>query len=348
MLRALAAVVLVAALLPERARAVACESDEALTHAAAELIAAGGPLSPYVLARAARDAGSDAPVVHALRDVDGDDARVASWVTALRLRADAPLVCGEAWGEHGRLVLAAARAGTLAIDADDPALLRGTLAPGFSAPELVAHGADGALVRLGVTPHELATGIALAHLVELPARIQLLATGPHGPTPIAERTLPNPGRGAGTRSQRALPSPGLGAGTWSQRTPPEGRIGARVAELREAHGASELRANRLLEREAAAHAERVCAEGRVAHTLEPGEDPETRLARHRIRARVVGEVVARASSPAAAMDALRESPSHRYTLADRRFTDVGIGLARDSRGRTCLVVLLASWPRYAP
>ena len=32
-------------------------------------------------------------------------------------------------------------------------------------------------------------------------------------------------------------------------------------------------------------------------------------------------------------------------LLDRRFTDAGAGMATDARGRTCLVVMLAAWPR---
>ena len=34
------------------------------------------------------------------------------------------------------------------------------------------------------------------------------------------------------------------------------------------------------------------------------------------------------------------------TVVDRRFTDGGYGTAEDGRGRTCVVVLLASWPRF--
>jgi uncharacterized protein YkwD len=104
----------------------------------------------------------------------------------------------------------------------------------------------------------------------------------------------------------------------------------------------------LLALEAEAHAARICRTGRVVHELEPGADPEARLAGRGIRARVVGEAVARARDVGAAFDVLEASPGHRMTLVDRRFTDVGVGVAAWGRDRTCLVVLLAAWPRYQP
>jgi hypothetical protein len=49
-----------------------------------------------------------------------------------------------------------------------------------------------------------------------------------------------------------------------------------------------------------------------------------------------------------ALHAIEDSPSHRMTVTDPRFTDAGYGKAKDERGRTCAVVLLASWPRKVP
>lgn len=310
---------------PDVARALPCEHDDALAQAAAEVL--GRELTPANLAREAREAGSDAPTVHALRDPQVDDARVAEWIGRLRARSDGDLVCGEAQGEGGRVVLAAVRAGGLEGVPGDSSRLRGWLARGFDRPELVIRSADGALLRLGADPQALRRGFALPEDVELPALVQLVARGPHGPRPVAERSVGGHfDAGASFGGDQELP--------------------VRIGELRELRGASPLRPNRLLDAEAAAHAGRVCEAGRVAHTLARGADPEARLASRGIRARVVGETVARASSPAAAMDALVRSPSHQYTLVDRRFTDVGVGTAHDRRGRTCVVVLLAAWPRY--
>jgi uncharacterized protein YkwD len=96
------------------------------------------------------------------------------------------------------------------------------------------------------------------------------------------------------------------------------------------------------------HARSVCDSGRVAHELRPGRDPESRLAEAGVSARLVGETIARSTDSSSAFGALQRSPSHLMTLLDRRFTDAGVGLARDRAGRCCAVVLLASWPRYAP
>lgn len=322
---ALAAVILVS--VPDPARALDCEHDDSLSRAAATLLSDGRRLTPGSIERAARAAGSDAPSVHALRDPDLDDRRVASWLEELRGRGDSPLACGEAQGDGGRIVLAAARAGTLEVD-QSTRRVRGHLAPGYTRPELVVSDARGELHRVGVDAEALRGGVTLSDAVALPAVVQLVARGPHGPVPVAERTVgPAPARASAMMVGDSDPA-------------------TRLSDLRELRGASPLRDNRLLSREAGRHAERVCAEGRVAHTLEPGEDPERRLARRGIRARLVGEVVARAASPGAAMDALVRSPSHHLTLVERRFTDAGIGTATDTRGHTCLVVLLAAWPRY--
>lgn len=115
--------------------------------------------------------------------------------------------------------------------------------------------------------------------------------------------------------------------------------------LRKRSDAGALRAHRGLAAAAKRHARGCCEEGRIGHVLQPGDDPEARLLGEGIRARAVGEVTARAGDPAAAFVALQHSPSHRWTLLDRRFTDVGIGIARDGRGRACLVIVLAAWPR---
>jgi uncharacterized protein YkwD len=65
-----------------------------------------------------------------------------------------------------------------------------------------------------------------------------------------------------------------------------------------------------------------------------------------VSARLVGETVARAADHGAAFAAFERSPSHRLTLLERRFTDAGIGEVKDRDGHSCVVVLLAAWPRY--
>ena len=123
---------------------------------------------------------------------------------------------------------------------------------------------------------------------------------------------------------------------------------ARLDGFRQGEGVGTLRPNQALTRSAQRHAHRVCELGQVGHRLGQGGDPETRLRDEHIAARSVGEAIARAESADAALGAVFESPSHRLAVTDRRFTDVGLGQAFDAKGHTCLVVLLAAWPRRIP
>lgn len=307
------------------ARAQGCD-DDALAEAAAELVLSHGEPSGEELLEAARRAGSDAPVVYALAIRDGDERRVAPWLARMAERLRAPIACGEAHGTAGALVLAAARAGTLALEGHD-ALVRVTVARGFTAPALYVEDARGEVRRL-----ELHEGAAeLPADLERPLRVQLVADGPDGPRPIAERIA----------GEEARTSGGQEATTRSEEAPLDARIGA----LRERAGALPLRPHRILATVAREHAEHVCRAGRAAHELEPGRDPRRRARERGIEARHVGEVVARGRAPGAALSALLRSPSHRAALIDPRFTDAGAGIAEDARGRACVVVLLAAWPR---
>jgi hypothetical protein len=197
-----------------------------------------------------------------------------------------------------------------------------SLADGWRAPRLHARAADGALWQRGVRPGE---PVAVPADLRRPVALQLVAEGPRGPRPVAERVL-----GGAAPRDRVVPS--------------DEPVALRLSRLRRSAGASPLRANRLLRAVATRHARRVCDGGAVSH-LGPDGDPEARLARAGIRARHVGETIARAADPSAAWAALLRSPSHRSALVDRRFTDAGVGRARDDAGRSCLVVLLAAWPR---
>jgi len=235
--------------------------------------------------------------------------------------------------EDVRLVLAAFRGGSLGPVPGHPSRLLPSLAEGFSEPHLVVQAADGTLMRLPVDAAALRSGVSLPTELPRPLRVQLMATGPSGPRPVAERWV--------GVDRSAAPSPA------GPSTAGDGDLPRRVDDLRAHHGVSELRPNRLLTAEALRHAHRVCSAGRALHALDDG-DPEARLRARGIEARVVGETVARARTPEEALGALADSPSHRMTLIDRRFTDGGYGVARDGRGRACVVVLLAAWPRIVP
>jgi hypothetical protein len=312
---------------PQQASDLPC-TDDALADAASALVRSADehPPTGIDLLDAARDAGSDAPAVHALVIAANERARLVPWIAALAARLRAPIACGEAGTEGRTFVLAAARAGTLT---PDPAAARRyeiTLAPGFRDPVIYVEDGAGRVARIALE----GLRAELPDDLEPPLRIQLVARGPDGPRPIAERTLGQISRRTATPSR----DPGAPA------------LDVRIDALRERAGVSPLRPHRVLAEAARAHAADVCRARRAAHELEPGRDPRARARSRGIDARHVGEVVARAGDVDAAFDALSRSVSHRAALIDRRFTDAGAGIAIDERGDACVVVMLAAWPRW--
>lgn len=308
-MRALAIVLLLAA--PAVGRAQPCD-DAALSLAAADVLSGVA----RDIGRAARARGSTLPVVRALRVTGAGAGRVARFLSRIRARGSAPVVCGEAHSEGSRLVLAGALSATL------------TLADGLATIELAAGWRD-ARLYVRDARGEMWQQAFVAGRAEIPSNlappidVQVVATGPDGPRPVAEQRVGEGPTFAVVRSDEP--------------------IATRVDYLRESLHVGPLRRNRLLERVAARHAATICREGRVAHVI-GGADPVERLAREGIRARHVGETAARSRDLDHAYAATLRSPSHRSALADRRFTDIGVGAAE---GR-CLVILLAAWPRAVP
>lgn len=321
-MRVIPIAIALSALAPSFARAQACTRDDALTRAAEAMLAREAPPSSEELLALVHAAGSDAPAVDALVIRDADPARRERFVERVARRRASPLACGEARDRGRWLVLVAPSAGR--IEPTGPATVRVELARGWTDGHLYVEDARGALWQTEARAGEVLT---IPDELVPPLRTQLVAEGPSGPQPVAERSL--------------------GAGVASVVADSDEPVRARLASLRRAERAGELRDNRLLSRVAEEHASRVCQDGRVSHLDEEG-DPRERLARAGLRARHVGEVVARAEDPSRAYAAFLRSPSHRAALADRRFTDVGVGRSEDARGRTCLVVLLAAWPRPTP
>lgn len=325
-------VALVVWLVPAGAGALDCTPDPALTEAATELLVEGGHDDPSRIDEAVRRAGSNATSAHALSTRPGDDAEAARWLERLAQRNDAPLACGEAESDSLRILVAASLGGSLRLLEGTPPRVAVTLAPGFREPHLVFRGDHGDLVRVPVDVDVLAEGAPIPDGLEEPIHVQLVAEGRSGPKPIASLRIG--GRPDATPHSTRRPSAGASFD-----------LRAAVDALRARHGAGGLRANRVMSAEAESHARRVCAAGRVGHRLASGEDPEQRLRRRGLSARVVGETVARADTEADAVVALEDSPSHLMTLVDRRFTDGGYGVATDAEGHRCVVVLLAAWPR---
>ncbi|MGE0787734.1 MAG: CAP domain-containing protein [Sandaracinaceae bacterium] len=299
---------------PRSADAQTCVDDAALTRAAAGLLTDAGPLDAASVRRAASEAGSQLPTVYALLDAD-EPRRERAFLNRVGRHAFAPLRCGQARSEGRRLLLAGPSAGTIELYEDGA--IRVELSDGWGDPQLYVQD------RLGARHMPMSGGEArLGDAVNGPFVLQLVATGPDGPRPVAE----------------------LRDGDAPIAMPTSGTILDALSALRNGH---RMRENRLLERVASEHAGSIRATGHVTH-LGRGGDPEARLARRGIRARHVGETAACATDELGALRAMLESPSHRAALLDRRFTDVGVGRSTAPDGRSCVVMLLASWPRAVP
>jgi uncharacterized protein YkwD len=347
--------------------ALACRDESALSRAAAELLLSRSWTSSEAVSSSVRAAGSDVVMVRGYY-AGASAADAATFLAEFERGADAPTVCGVAHGVNERLLLVAARGGSLGPLTPRSTQIQGRLSAGFSHPELVVADARGALTRLPVDDDSLVRGVSIPEQVARPARVQLLARGPQGLRPIAERVLPAAGELAAKYAAPAgrvvaPPRPGDAVASASSVTgsspqaeaaesePPDQlelsrALSARLTRLRASQGRRSLRANALLDRVAAEQAEAVCASGRIGHEPEPGQDPQARLRRSGVEARRVGETVARAEDATAAFAAFERSPAHRLSLLEPAFTDAGYGQASDRRGRVCVVILLAAWPRY--
>lgn len=298
------------------AQIAGCADDVRLSEAAAALALEAEP-SEATLLGLVRAAGSEAPRAHALSVSPGDGARVEAWIAQLVERGETPLACGEATTGERRVIVAVPAAATLEVEG---ASVRGRIADGWHEPMLYAEDVDGQVHVVELTAPSFDT--TLPSGVEA-VRVQVVARGPDGPRPVAERVL-------GAREADGLA---------------EGEPRERVVQLRSEAHAPALRTSRLFDRIATEHAEAICAAGEAAHELEPGRDPSARLRERGVVARHVGEVASRGADVSAAMSALAQSPSHRAALVDRRFTDFGLGTATAADGHECVVVLLAAWPR---
>lgn len=304
-----------------------CSKDKKLEGVASQLAELQHIPPSSELIKVAREAGVDANPVYAKFGVTGEFDSFKTWLEDLKEASDAALICGRARSGERIVLVAAVRAGSLSIAGRNR--LHAEVVEEFRDPYLVVRDSSGSSRRIAVDGGEFGSTITVPIEWGRPLFVQLVATGPSGPRPVAERwvgKIPE-----GPTSRRGTQSPEA----W-------------LMQLRRASGARTLRSNRLLSQEATSHAQMVCDSGRLGHELNPDGDPEARLLKRGIEARVVGEAVARASTMRDALHAIEDSPSHRMTVTDPRFTDAGYGKAEDEKGRVCAVILLASWPRKVP
>ncbi|MEM7139079.1 MAG: CAP domain-containing protein [Myxococcota bacterium] len=306
---------------------ITCRKDQKLVLVAQELAELQYiPPSPELI-RVARHHGVDANPVYAKFGVVEEVSGFKKWLEDLDETADAPLICGRARAGDRVVLVAAVRAGSLTVR--DQRSLHAEVIEDFRDPYLVVRDARGVSRRIAVEGEGFGSTVSLPLEWSRPLFVQLVATGPTGPRPVAERWVGKMPEREPTRRGSQSPA------AW-------------LTQLRRAAGSGSLRSNRLLSQEATSHAESVCDSGRLGHDVDPWGDPEARLLKRGIEARVVGEAVARAQSMRDALHAIEDSPSHRLTVIDPRFTDAGYGKAKDDKGRTCAVVLLAAWPRKVP
>jgi hypothetical protein len=304
-----------------------CQRSEKLEQVA-QLLADRQQIPPSSeLIQTAREQGVDANPIYAKFGLTGEVASFKSWVEGLLEAADAPLICGRARSGERVVLVAAVRAG--AITPIGKNQLHAEVIEEFRDPYLMVRDASGGSRRIAVDGEASGSRLSLPVEWPRPLFVQLVATGPNGPRPVAERWV--------GKIPRHEPVAG---GSQS----PE----AWLMQIRRAAGARTVRTNRLLSQEARSHAQNVCNSGKLGHELDPHGDPEARLLARGIQARVVGEAVSRARTMREALHAIEDSPSHRMTVTDPRFTDAGFGQAEDDKGRICAVVLLAAWPRQAP
>lgn len=172
---------------------------------------------------------------------------------------------------------------------------------------------------------------------EGPWTAQLLAHTDSGPLPLLEAMT---FVGVEPADPAAMPAPGE----------TEGRRGRDDADafLRMVNGARAiegrppLQTHPALERVARAHAEGMQRAGRLGHDVGDGS-PADRLRRASIAAPVMGENVAHARTPERGHRALWVSPSHRGNLLDGRFSELGVGTARDADGSVWVCLLFVGF-----
>lgn len=304
-----------------------CPRDEQLESIAVQLLLGELEASPEALEEALRKSGSSAIEASAL--VSRSEGRASAFEEEQRQRRGGKIRCGRAEAE-GSIALVISGAGVELTIRDG--VLYASLAEEHASATLVARSGEDRLVWENLHRADLARGVPLSDLnLHAPyPELQLLVEGDDGPRPIAR--IPGPAE-ARPRLRKGESPRELVMRLRSQKQGQKSRL-------------APLRESGLLEREARAHAEESCVTGRLAHRSDAG-DPEERLRSRGIVARVVGEAMARGANRDAALRAILESPSHRVTIEDPRFTDLGVGVARGDRG-VCVVILLASFPRYIP
>lgn len=128
----------------------------------------------------------------------------------------------------------------------------------------------------------------------------------------------------------AVPSAPASAATVSSTTFDQ-RLHDQTNSSRQGHDLRKLRFHACLDRYAQRQARRMAAQQRMFHQ-------NLSVVLRRCKARAVGENVAHGfRTPRSNIRAWLDSPGHRHNLLSRKYTRLGIGVAKDARGHTWTV-----------
>jgi uncharacterized protein YkwD len=97
-------------------------------------------------------------------------------------------------------------------------------------------------------------------------------------------------------------------------------------------GLSPLKLNPKLNKAAQEHSDNMAKQGVLEHKLD-GLTPGDRIRKLGYRPGPWGENIALANSPKVAMEMWMKSKGHRENILKTQFTEMGVGIARDERGR---------------
>ena len=215
--------------------------------------------------------------------------------------------------------------------------VRVTLVDGFSEPELW-------LVDQTGMPEQVSMA-EVERLTQSPdvCKVQLTAKGPQGRRPVAELDL-KPGGCA--KASPASETTAFILATPEATLSPESIVALLNTERRDVQ-AGPLRLHRRLSAAARLRAQAVALEPYPTHrSLAEPQDVGKAIAQQGLRTGGHAETVACGASRQGALHALLQSPAHLSQLLAQPFSDLGIAEAPSTaRGRVCLVLILARYPR---
>jgi uncharacterized protein YkwD len=225
----------------------------------------------------------------------------------------------------------------------DTLRVRGTLLPGYEAPELIVtrdhpiergalpvRGEGAARFAFEATPRERDS-----------YRVELLARGPLGATVVANFPVD-----VGVASRTAVEVAARGAAVGESAAVE--RLLDLVNASRERAGLAPLVPHDGLAEVARAHGEDMRANGFVGHTSPTTGGAPERVARAGIRTHAVLENIGQGYSPEEVHEGLMQSPGHRANILHRDATHVGIGVVTREDGSSTLYLVTELFMRVSP